>query len=190
MLRLDGLDAMAHDGWQILREVVGGGGGGGGGAAMAEADVTAAVGDIRLLLNAYLAVEHGGGADDAEVAASLLDERASLLAVGSSPMDEAPTGWSAPAGTLLEVARETYLQGVAGQSPHVPESALHDRIVAVDVLSCGTAAAATVHVGNGARTELYVDHLLLARDSADASSAWRIISKTFSPRPWPKAAGR
>ena len=24
MLRLDGLDAMAHDGWQILREVVGG----------------------------------------------------------------------------------------------------------------------------------------------------------------------
>ena len=52
-------------------------------------------------------------------------------------------------------------------------------------------------VGNGARTTLFVDHLLLGRGAAaadddDSSSsnntaggAWRILSKTFAPRPWP-----
>ena len=55
-----------------------------------------------------------------------------------------------------------------------------DRIL--DVLPCRTAAAATVQVGNGARTTLFHDHLLLGRTGA----RWRILSKTFAPRAWPQ----
>ena len=49
--------------------------------------------EIRLLLEEYLRIEHGGGAHDAEAAAALFSERASLLAVGSSPAGEPPSAW-------------------------------------------------------------------------------------------------
>ena len=51
-----------------------------------------------------------------------------------------------------------------------------------DVLPCQTAAAATVHVGNGARDTVFTDHLLLGRDERED---WRILDKVFAPRPWP-----
>ena len=190
MLRLDGIDAMAHDGWQIVREVVGGDQGLPAAAMDGDeaAKRAASVDEIRRLIDAYMAIEHGGGDADKARASALFDPRASVLAVGTSPVDEAPSAWSAPAGTLLEVSRDTYLDGVADQTGHASESAAHERVFNVDLLACGTAAAATLHVGNGACTALYVDHLLLARDgNAHGDGAWRILSKTFSPRPWPAA---
>ena len=176
MLRLDG--AMMHDGWQIVREVVG--------SPLAAAPTTPAADDaplasVRALLRSYLAIEHGGGAAHRKQAEALFAPRASLLAVGSAAADAPPSVWEAPAGAMLEVPLATYLDGVASQTPHAAESATHDAIVNVELLPCGTAAAATVHVGNGACTTVFHDHLLLGR----TGGRWRILSKTFAPRPWP-----
>lgn len=186
MLRIDGLDAMAHDGWQIVREVVGGPPAAASTAARSHTEDAHAA--VRSALDSYLCVEHGGGEADCEVAQSLFAQRAALLSVGSAPPEEPVSAWSAPAGTFLEIPLEVYLDGVRDQTPHETASAAHDVVASVDVLPCGTAAAAIVHVGNGARTRLFVDHLLLGRDAEAASDgAWRILSKTFAPLAWPSA---
>ena len=75
-----------------------------------------------------------------------------------------------------------YLAGGAAQAAHAPEAAAHDAVATLDVLPCQTAAAATVHVGNGARDTVFTDHLLLGRDERED---WRILDKVFAPRPWP-----
>jgi len=80
-----------------------------------------------------------------------------------------------------------YLDAVGTQSAHSPEAAAHDAVVGIDLLPCRTAAAAVVHVGNGARSRLFVDHLLLALNADAADGSWKIISKTFAPRAWPGA---
>lgn len=100
---------------------------------------------------------------------------------------------SAPAGALLEVPLRAYLSSVASQSPHAPSSSAHDAILAVDLLPCRSAAALTVRVGNGARNRLFTDHLLMATgpvegEAGGVGGGWRIVSKTFAPRPWPGAA--
>ena len=194
MVRLDDLDAMAHDGWQILRELVGGP------SAAAASDTAAAspprasgeasgeeaMDCIRKLLSSYLKIEHGGGEADRALAETLFSPRCALLTVGSADPSEPRSAWSAPAGFLLEISLETYFEGVASQTTHAPESAAHDAIIAIDLLPCLTAASATLHVGNGARTNVFVDHLLLAKgDHGDGDGEWRIVSKVFSPRPWP-----
>ena len=91
MLRLDG--AMMHDGWQIVREVVG--------SPLAAAPTTPAADDaplasVRALLRSYLAIEHGGGAAHRKQAEALFAPRASLLAVGSAAADAPPSDWEAP----------------------------------------------------------------------------------------------
>lgn len=193
LLRLDSLDSLAHDGWQIVRELV----------CSARTPVTAssnseqagaAMPSIRALLASYLQVEHGGGAADRALAENLFDERAGFVAVGSSEAYERPGEWTAPAGSLLEISLSSYLARIASQSPHPVEMSSHDAVVGIDLLPCHTAAAATVHVGatqpgddgDGARC-LHVDHLLLARSGGDG--AWKIVSKTFAPRPWPSGGG-
>jgi hypothetical protein len=106
------------------------------------------------------------------------------LAVGTAPLDEPPTDWSAPVGSYLGITLDTYLKGVLSQTPHGNESKQNDAIVQIDVLPCQTAAAATVHVGNGAQTTVFVDHLLLGYSGGEEQ--WKILSKTFTPRAWPK----
>ena len=188
MLRLDALDALAHDGWQILRELVGGSTNAANAAAIASPTASAeeALDSIRTLLSTYLKIEHGGGEADRALAETLFSPRAALLTVGSADPSEPTTAWSVPAGFLLEISLGTYLEGVASQTTHAPESATHDAIIAIDLLPCLTAASAILHVGNGARTNVFVDHLLLAcGDHGAGDGQWRIVSKTFSPRPWP-----
>lgn len=142
---------------------------------------------LHATLQRYLSIEHGGGLKDAEYAdKSLLSPHASLLTVGIGSLDDEPSLWSAPAGSFLEIERATYIDGIRSQSPpHSPAAAQHDAIVAVAVLPCQTAAAATVRVGNGARTFVFEDHLLLGWSE---SCGWQIQSKTFSAQPWPKHA--
>jgi hypothetical protein len=173
-------------------------------------------------LQEYLNLEHGGGPADYQYAKDVLfAPQASLLAVGMaaaapepSPHDHSHDDhdhpsednsknnnknnnnkWSAPAGTLLEVSLDTYLEGVATQTPHDPASRRQDAIVQMDIVPSdgggGVAtAAATVKVGNGARTLVFVDHLLLGRSRSSttagggSSHGWKILSKTFSPQLW------
>ena len=167
----------AHDGWQILREVVAS-------QQRDENDFTSPIARITSTLQDYLTVEHAGGTATRQQAEQLFAPRASLLAVGTAPLDAAPNDWSAPAGSLLSIPRAVYLDGVATQTPHdKPTATKHDAIVQVDVLPCHTAASAVVHVGNGAQTTVCVDHLLLGKTS---TGSWTILSKTFTPRPWPE----
>jgi hypothetical protein len=175
MLRLDSIEnnTPTIDGWHILREVIGGG----------TSQDHGSIASICQVLQNYLAIEHGGGKEDARKAQDLFAPQASLLGVGTSPLDETPSSdcWSAPSGSLLEIPLDTYLEGVASQSPHSTKSKVKDSIVQVDIM--GEAAAATVHVGNGAQTTIFVDHLLLG---CHANNQWKILSKTFTPRVWPK----
>jgi hypothetical protein len=189
MLRLDppeeakqmGMSPMvANDGWHIVRELIAGP------AAAIPVVPTEAFASIGQTLQDYLSIEHGGGMKDAKKAEQLFSSQASLLAVGIAPMEEAPTDWSAPSGILLEIPLNTYLGGVESQSPHSTESKQHDAVLHIDVLPCQTAAVAAVHVGNGAQTHMYEDHLLLGR-SATHSNDWRILSKIFTPKKWPHA---
>jgi hypothetical protein len=173
-----------NDGWHILREVIGG---------TPSSSTTSNEGkdsnlfsSLHETLHRYLSIEHGGGLEDREQAERLFCPHASLLAVGTAPEDEPPTDWSAPVGSLLEIPRTTYLEGVASRTPHSPKSARHDSILHMDVLPCQTAAAATVTVGNAAQTAVFVDHLLLGRhQEEEEQTAWRVLSKTFAPSLWP-----
>jgi hypothetical protein len=181
MLRLDSPRnshsmMLANDGWQIVRQVHGNTNG--------DRNIpTNSIPSIYQTLEQYLSIEHGGGEEDALRAQDLFAPDASLLAVGTAPLDEAPTDWSAPTGSFLEISFETYIKGVSTQTPHDLECQSHDQIVQVDVLPCRTVAAATVHVGNGAQSLVFVDHLLLGRQD----ETWKLLSKIFTPRAWPAA---
>jgi len=182
MLRLDAPSnvnslMVANDGWQILRQV-----NGTNNTNSPPNNNHDSMVSINDALQDYLCIEHGGGEEDAKQAKELFAPQASLLAVGTAPLDESPTDWSAPSGSLLEVSLDTYLDGVSSQTPHENESRKHDAIVQIDVLPCQMAAAATVHVGNGAQMTLFVDHSLLGYSRGD----WKILSKTFTPRAWPE----
>lgn len=236
-LRLD--EASAHDGWQIVCELVG--------LAADEAPALADHPDhpahgagLALasdLVQRYLALEHVDPQRAASRGAKLgsagiFHPGASLLSVGEAPHDEAPAAWSAPAGSLLEVPLATYLAAAAAQAPHAPASSSVDAVASVEMLAGGGVACATVRVGNESRTRVFEDHLMLAvmpggqraavqgrpgaaEDAARPSFVaaadgarpanrpaevrddkarrprakaepreWRIVSKTFAPRPW------
>jgi hypothetical protein len=182
LLKLDAEPAasgiVANDGWHVLREVVGG-------SVMGSTSLE----DFPTLsqtLSDYLSVEHGGGPTDKQRATDLFAPQSSLITVGTADPDNSPSEWSALAGTLLEISLETYLNGVESQTPHGPESQAQDMIVSMDILPCQTAAAVTVHVGNGACTNVFVDHLLLGKRSND-DDKWCILSKTFAARHWPSS---
>jgi hypothetical protein len=182
LLKLDAEPAasgiVANDGWHVLREVVGG-------SVMGSTSLE----DFPTLsqtLSDYLSVEHGGGPTDKQRATDLFAPQSSLITVGVADPDNSPSEWSALAGTLLEISLETYLNGVESQTPHGPESQAQDMIVSMDILPCQTAAAVTVHVGNGACTNVFVDHLLLGKRSND-DDKWCILSKTFAARHWPSS---
>ena len=169
---------IANDGWHIVREVVGG-------DVFSHDTPNNAYDSINKTLDKYLSIEHGGGSDDKVAALNIFAEEASLLSVGISPPDEPSTDWSAPSGSLLEISTKIYFDGVACQTPHLPESKAHDAVVNIDLLNCQTAAFATVHVGNGSKTNIFVDHILLGRSNTD-SDEWRVLSKVFTPRLWPE----
>lgn len=168
---------VANDGWIVVRELV---------CprededSMDIADQATQMTSLIQTLQEYLEIEHGGGQDDRKRAESLFAPEASLLTVGIAPPNRPPSDWSAPAGKFLEIPLGTYLQGVESQAPHGVGSRKHDGIVKIDFSS--GAAAATVKVGNGAETMVFVDHLLLGRSKSTGS--WTILSKTFSPQPW------
>ena len=169
----------ANDGWVIVREVTSPMTDNG---PIATPDSVENMKSLLQCLQDYLDIEHGGGLDDYQRAKdNLFAPQASLVAVGMDRADQPPSEWSAPVGTLLEVSLETYLEGVKRQIPHDPGSRRHDAIVQIDISCGGTAAAATVRVGNGARTIVFEDHLLLGRGEKDQ---WKILSKTFSPQLW------
>lgn len=205
LLRLDqespsSSSMVANDGWVIVREVVGPLSSNSSSSSSSTIGNGEDVASLIECLQEYLNIEHGGGQEDYEKAKNVLfAPQASLLAVGMASPSQARTEWSAPVGTLVEVSLDTYLEGVASQTPHDPASRRHDAIVQVDVTSSGggvATAAATVKVGNGAQTLVFVDHLLLGRrrrrtDDDESTSAgaggghgWKILSKTFSPQLW------
>eukprot|EP00934_Nitzschia_sp_Nitz4_P003204 Nitzschia sp. Nitz4//scaffold10_size219509//181139//182200//NITZ4_001457-RA/size219509-processed-gene-0.95-mRNA-1//1//CDS//3329533007//3194//frame0 len=175
----DGRGVPANDGWVIVREVVC--------PSTAPAAAGSALTSLAECLQDYLNIEHGGGSEDYQKATELFAPQSSLLTVGIAPSTEPPTDWSAPVGSFLEIPLEKYLSGVKEQTPHRAESRSCDAIVQLDCTPNGMAAAATVHVGNGAQSLVFVDHLLLGRQS---ENSWAILSKTFSPQPWKGAAAQ
>ena len=184
----------SNDGWIIVREVLVP-------DTSEKATDTNSNDDIwtslQIILHKYLEIEHGGGAEDFQSASSLFHSQSSLLAVGiSEPDDDEASLWTAPAGRILEISRDTYLEGVKSQSPHAPEARQFDQICSMDIISsvdpsiafpnknAPAAAVATVRVGNGAQTMIFEDHLLLGYGGS--SGSWKILSKIFSPQAWPK----
>jgi hypothetical protein len=164
---------IANDGWFIVREVVGV-------ASNKSTGGATGLASLQNALSTYFAVEHGGGADDRGKAETLFALEASLLSMGASDHEEKRSDWSAPVGCLLEVPLATYLDGVSSQVPHPDASSAVDAIHTLDI--CGDMAAVTLQVGNGAQTNVFVDHLLLGRHQ---ENDWKILSKTFSPQAWP-----
>lgn len=170
---------IANDGWVIVREV--------------HSPITTASNETISVaqhvqsyqsaldcLQTYLDIEHGGGDLDYDRAKTLFHPDSSLLCVGVAPVNEAPTEWSSPVGSLLEISLETYLEGVRGQTPHEVASRQQDAILQLDL--SGDMGVAVVRVGNGAQSMTFLDHLMLGKDPS--SGDWTILSKIFSPQPW------
>jgi hypothetical protein len=170
---------VANDGWTLVRELVSGDNN------ISDFSREDAYRSLIQVLDSYLSIEHGGGMADRQKAESLFASNVSLLSVGTSKIDEPASDWSAPVGSLLEISRQVYLDGVQGQSPHETASRDFDSIETLTLLPCGLAAVATVHVGNGARTMVFCDHLFLGRRTGQ-DDRWQILSKVFSPQPWPR----
>lgn len=183
LLRLSSSDADVNDGWRIVRELQAPHDDDDGPAA-SESDSLVT---LQQTLRSYLKIEHGGGKTDAIQATRLFAPQASLLTVGTMAPEDAPHHdddddcWSAPAGHYLEISLDTYGEGVETQTPHDDTAKTQDAVCHVDVTGVRTAAA-VVRVGNGSRTLVFEDHLLLGRHS---SGVWKILSKTFSPQAWP-----
>lgn len=187
MLQLEDCKPL-NDGWILLREVIGSGGVDEENNNNVNHYHTKSFVSLKQALESYFSIEHGGGLEDKEAAEKLFHPDSALLAVGSD--SQSSSDWSAPVGSFLQVSMATYLNGVLFQTPHEFEASQNDAIVAMDILPCGTAAAATVRVGNGAQTRVFEDHLLLGRCESPLATnldeySWQILSKTFSPQAWP-----
>lgn len=166
-----------NDGWCIVREVV-----------QSNCDTatepkngTSWITTLPAALHDYLSIEHGGGLADGNKAKQLFHPEASLASVGTASVDDSPSDWSSPSGSLLDISLNTYFKGIQSQTPHGEECKAYDAIVQLDTIA-PSAAAATVRVGNGACDTLFVDHLLLGHHE----DRWRILCKVFSCRPYPK----
>ena len=198
ILRLDDhrSDPSYYNGWKILRQVCeveeeDAGLGGSMESSTSASTLNTSYTEIENALQKYLSIEHGGGQEDSDLARSLFAKEATLLSVGIDPPPEdgmsVQSPWSAVVGDLLEIPLQTYIDGVHGQTPHNSTARKHDSILSIDLLPCKSVAAATVLVGNGACTNLFCDHLLLGKSGdSDGGSIWKILSKTFSVRNWPK----
>jgi len=169
-----------NDGWMIVREFIAGTNTV---ATTNHDDNISTIKTLSAAIHQYLSIEHGGGPKDKKIAQQLFHPDASLLSIGTLPNDttEASSEWNGPVGSLVEISLDTYVQGVASQTPHEDTSQKLDCLKTLDVSACGTMAAATVQVGNGAQTTLFEDYLLLGRSP---TTKWQILSKIFSPRAW------
>jgi hypothetical protein len=191
LLRLDGdVGVVAHngmtmlpnDGWVILQEVIIQQG-------KRSNNVTDDVSSwisIHNTILTYLDIEHGGGDKSYKSAKTLFHPNSKLMSVGIDEIDAAATRWSGPVGSYVEIPLTHYLEGIEQQSPHDTSAKVHDAIVSIDYTSGANAAAATVRVGNGAKTLVFEDNLLLGRsDSTDNDNlGWFILAKTFSSQKW------
>lgn len=176
-----GMTMLPNDGWVLVQEVVM--------SSMEHEDMESAASSWRSLQSAilsYLDIEHGGGAKSHETANLLFHPDSKLQSVGIDDIDAAPTPWTAPVGSLVEIPLSAYLEGVQSQSPHSAEAKSHDAIITIDYSTGSNAAAAVVRVGNGAQTMVFEDHLLFGRNTENsAANEWSILAKTFSSQAWP-----
>ena len=196
ILRLDDhrSDASYYNGWKILRQVCQVEDdvlGGNLDSSTSATTLDTSYAEVENVLQKYLSIEHGGGQEDSDLARSLFAKDATLLSVGIDPPPEdgmsVQSPWSAVVGDLVEIPLQTYIDGVHGQTPHNATARKYDSILSIDMLPCKSVAAATVLVGNGACTNLFCDHLLLGKSGdSDGGNIWKILSKTFSVRKWPK----
>lgn len=173
--QLLGASGVPNGGWFIVRELVS--------HKVTNTLDPKAMESLNETLLRYLSIEHGGGPDDQKMADNIFHPDSSLLSIGTLPQEGTPSEWAGITGSIVRVSRSSYLEGVASQSAHEDASKQNDGIVTLDVLPCALAAAATVEVGNGAQTNVFCDHLLLARPSIKDTN-WQIVSKVFSPRHW------
>ncbi|KAL3907278.1 MAG: hypothetical protein SGILL_008939, partial [Bacillariaceae sp.] len=176
---------LPNDGWVLVQEVV-----------MMTSNTpesmdasTTSWQSLQSAIRTYLDIEHGGGDKSYEKAKTLFHKDAKLLSVGIDEVDSAPTTWTAPVGSLVEIPLSAYLEGVQSQSPHSEYAKSQDAIVAIDYSTGANAAAAVVRVGNGAQTMVFEDHLLFGRNynNNHSSEEWSILSKTFSSQAWPSS---
>ena len=193
LLRLDGdagavasggMTRLPNDGWVILQEVVV--------EQQQQTESNTSLDDqyhkLESTIMAYLDIEHGGGDESYESAMTLFHPESKLMSVGIDDIDASPTQWTGPVGSYVEIPLKYYLDGVQQQSPHDQSVKLHDSIVSIDYTTGANAAAATVRVGNGAKTLVFEDHLLLGRNESagdnDDNMGWCILAKTFSSQKW------
>ena len=164
-----------RDGWSIVREV----------KSMSAASKKTAeeMGHVASLVATYMKIEHGGGVAAAALASQIFHPDASLLTIGDGGAELSPDvdSWEAPAGTLNEISRATYITGVNTQTPHKQKAAKHDSLLTIDMLPCATVAAVVANVGNGSQTRVFTDHLILCK----VEDGWQIVSKTFAANEWP-----
>lgn len=166
--------SVPNDGWFIVRELVSG-------EPKNTINHPETMAFLKETVLNYLSIEHGGGPEDKQRAEELFHPKASLLTIGAQPLEEPTSEWTGPVGSFVEISRETYLEGVGSQTPHENSSKINDSIVSLDVHA--NIAAATVTVGNGAKTNVFCDHLLLVRSDVNDPD-WKIVSKVFSSWAW------
>lgn len=175
MQQLAGSSGVPNDGWLIIQEIVS--------SQPRNSLHTSTMDSLNSSLLDYLSIEHGGGPEDHKRADNLFHSDSSLFSIGTLHSDEQASEWAGPVGSVVHISRSAYLEGVASQSPHNESSKQNDGILTLDILPCGLVAAATVEVGNGAQTNVFCDHLFLARSSL-SDKRWQIMAKVFSPRAW------
>ena len=174
-----GMAMLPNDGWVLVQEVV---------MTTEKEDIASSAASLHSLQSAildYLDVEHGGGDKSYEAAKALFHPESNLSAVGIDDITAAPTEWTGPVGSYVEIPLTAYLDGVKSQSPHADSAKAQDAIINIDFSTGANAAAAVVRVGNGAQTMVFEDHLLFGRKASGSADEWCILSKTFSSQSWP-----
>ena len=112
----------ANDGWCIVREVQSDK------INTMEKQGSSVIRSIPAILEEYLSIEHECGCDDRDKARGLFAPDASLISVGTSPLEDEPTDRSSPSGSMLNISLDTYLHGVEHQTPHSDEAKAHDLV--------------------------------------------------------------
>eukprot|EP00931_Biecheleriopsis_adriatica_P089138 TRINITY_DN63314_c0_g1_i1.p1 TRINITY_DN63314_c0_g1~~TRINITY_DN63314_c0_g1_i1.p1 ORF type:complete len:347 (+),score=58.92 TRINITY_DN63314_c0_g1_i1:31-1041(+) len=190
LLQLDPTQKLSavHDGWQIVREVVGRASGTDAVQASSEttnaSDAAAAAQTVR----DYLDLPCTGAPDKEAQVRKLFSKDAVVLGIGDMDIEmlsEVPSlpPWSAPRDELLEVSVDNYVDAVCSQVPHVTDERSRGRIMELKFLSGLDACAATVQVCVGKDAGLSTEHLLLVESCSKQGRKWKIISKTFSVLP-------
>jgi hypothetical protein len=175
-----GMAMIPNDGWVLVQEVV---------MKTEQQDVVSATSSWQSLQSAiltYFDIEHGGGDKSHQAAKALFHPESKLLSVGIDKIDAAPTQWTGPVGSLVEIPLNAYLDGVLSQLPHSAKVKAQDTIITIDYSTGANAAAVVIRVGNGAQTMVFEDHLLFGYNMEDnTADKWCILAKTFSSQAWP-----